>query len=159
MIPLTALSNHFPVLKTMGISGIGFFPAFIVLTLYTLLPITANAIAGFRSIPNSVLEAAQAMGMNRRQCFFKVELPMATPSLFAGFRIALVQTVGNCILAGLVGGGGLGTILFLGLAQSAPDLVTVASLMVVCIAVICETILITVESRFQLKIRGDLMYD
>lgn len=159
MIPLTALSNQFPFLKSMGISGIGFFPAFIVLTLYTLLPITANAIAGFRDIPSSVKEAAHAMGMNQFQCFLKVELPMATPSLFTGFRIALVQTVGNCILAGLVGGGGLGTILFLGLAQSAPDLVTVASLLVVSIAVICETLLSTIESYFKLKIRGDLIYD
>ena len=159
MIPLTALALRFPALKALGISGIGFFPAFIVLTLYTLLPITANALAGFRSIPISVIEAAQAMGMKRHQLLFQVELPMALPSLFTGFRIALVQTIGNAILAGLVGGGGLGTVLFLGLAQSAPDLVLVASLMVVSIAVLCEVVLSSIETGLRHKLRGELLHD
>lgn len=159
MIPLTALSKQFPVLKAIGISGIGFFPAFIVLTLYTLLPNINNALAGFRSIPQHVTEAAQAMGMSRRQRLFKVELAMALPSLFTGFRIALVQSVGNCVLAGLVGGGGLGSILFLGLAQSAPDLVVVASLIVVSIAVLFEVFLTTLEMYFKKRMRGDLIYD
>jgi osmoprotectant transport system permease protein len=159
MIPLTALAATFPLLKEWGISGIGFFPAFIVLTLYTLLPITTNAIAGFRSIPTSILEAAQAMGMSRFQRLVQVELPMALPSLLMGFRIALVQTVGNCILAGLVGGGGLGTLLFLGLAQSAPDLVLVASLLVVCVGFVCEVVLSEVEIRLKYKLRGELSHD
>lgn len=159
MIPLVYLSTQYPLLRQLGISGIGFFPAYIVLTLYTLLPIINNTLAGFNSIPEHVIEAATGMGMSHRQVLWRIQLPMAFPSIFIGFRIALVQTVGNCTLAGLVGGGGIGTILFLGLAQSAPDLVLVASLLIVLIAVIFEVILSSIEMTVNQKLRGDLYYE
>lgn len=159
MIPLAAIATSFPLLKSMGVSGIGFFPAYIVLTLYTLLPITSNTLSGFKMIPQSIIEASQAMGMNHAQMLVRVELPIALPAIFMGFRIALVQTVGNCILAGLVGGGGLGTILFLGLAQSAPDLVIVSSLLVVTIAVFFEVVLTNIEKYIKKTVRGELNYD
>jgi osmoprotectant transport system permease protein len=159
MIPLALLAIRFPLLKSMGISGIGFFPAYVVLTLYTLLPMTSNTIAGFRSIPPSISEAARAMGMNPKQLLWRIELPMAFPAIYVGFRTALVQTVGNCILAGLVGGGGLGAILFLGLAQSAPDLVIVASLLVVMIAVVLGVFLTSLEGVIRKRLRGELIND
>lgn len=156
MIPLTYLSTKYPLLRDMGISGIGFFPAYIVLTLYTLLPIINNTLAGFKSIPKDMIEAAKGMGMTHRQLLWRVELPMVFPSVFIGFRIALVQTVANCTLAALVGGGGIGTILFLGLAQSASDLVIVAALTIVSIAIVFEAILSRVEKRVVSKVRGEL---
>lgn len=154
MVPLTALSLRFPILREWGVSGVGFWPAFIVLTLYTLLPLTANTLAGFRSQADAIREAALGMGMTGRQRFFRVELPLSAPFIFAGFRTALVQTVGNCILAGLVGGGGLGTLIFLGLAQSAPDLVVAASLMVVLMAVFLDRVLQGVEGILRHRVGG-----
>ncbi len=159
MIPLAILAARNPFLKDMGISGIGFFPAYIVLTLYTLLPITSSTIAGFQTIAPSIIEAASGMGMTRRQMLVRIELPMAFPAIYAGFRTALVQTVGNCILAGLVGGGGLGAMLFLGLAQSAPDLVIVTSLLVVSIAVVLDAGLKSMEEMLRKRWRGELTYD
>lgn len=159
MIPLVYLSTKYPTLRQLGISGIGFFPAYIVLTLYTLLPMVNNTLTGFKSIPKQVITTAFAMGMTHRQVLWRIQLPMVFPSIVIGFRIALVQTVGNCTLAGLVGGGGIGTILFLGLAQSAPDLVIVASLMIVLIAVMFEVMLSRVEKTVNLKLRGDLYHD
>jgi osmoprotectant transport system permease protein len=136
MIPLTYLTLKFTFLKTLGISGIGFFPAFIVLTSYTLLPIVNQSIAGFETINTSVIQSAQSMGMSPKQVLYRIELPLALPSILSGFKVALIQTTANAILAGLVGGGGLGTLLFLGLAQSAPDLVTLSASYIVVIALI-----------------------
>lgn len=141
MIPLTFLAKQFPFLKSIGISGIGFFPAFLVLTSYTWLPIINQSLSGFDSIPRSVINSAEAMGMKASQVFWKVELPMALPSILSGFKVALIQTTANAVLAGLVGGGGLGALLFLGLAQSAVDLVSLSALSVVMIALLLNGIL------------------
>ncbi len=159
MIPLGILAQQYPGLKALGISGIGFFPAYLVLTLYTLLPITSNAIAGFRSINQNVIQAAEGMGMSRRQILKHVEGPLAIPAIAVGFRTALIQTVGNGILAGLVGGGGLGTILFLGLAQSAPDLVLASALLVVMVAVLLDILMIGIENSLRKKYRGEFNRD
>ncbi len=145
MIPLTFLSNQFPVLKELGISGIGFFPAYIVLTMYSLLPITNTVLAGLKSIDQDILAAALGMGMTEQQKLLHVELPLSLPAIYTGYRTALVQGVGNTILAGLVGGGGIGSLLFLGLAQSAPDLVVISALLVVLTAFILNTVLSAFE--------------
>lgn len=155
MIPLTLLATQFPILEKLGLGGIGFFPAYLVLTLYTLLPITSSALSGFEGISKDVLLAAKAMGLNSKEICFKVELPLATPSIISGFRVALVQGTGNAILAGLVGGGGLGTLLFLGLAQSASDLVIASALMVVLISLVLNKFLYLIQSIIMMK-RGHL---
>jgi len=159
MIPLAFLASTYPFLKNLGISGIGFFPAFVVLTLYALLPLVTSCLAGFRTIPKYIIEAAESMGMTNRQKFFLVELPMALPAILTGLKIAVVQTIGNCILAGLVGGGGIGSILFLGLAQSAPDLVVLASLLVVTIAVFFDVVLSSIVRVVRIRFRGDIAHD
>ncbi len=150
MIPLTGLANTFPILKDLGITGIGFVPAYIVLSMYTLLPLTSNILAGYHSISRDVVMAARGMGMTDKQIGRQVELPLVMPYLYAGFTTALIQAVGNTVIAGLVGGGGMGSILFLGLAQSAPDLVILSALMVVSVAMILKWILGTLEPLIDL---------
>ncbi len=108
MIPLSLLSKQFPVLKSLGISGIGFAPAFIVLTLYALMPIVANAYAAFKQLDPAVLESAKGMGLTSRQILRQVSLPLASPIILSGIRTAFTQNIGNAILAGLVGVEALG---------------------------------------------------
>ncbi|MBN2794271.1 MAG: ABC transporter permease subunit [Clostridia bacterium] len=141
MIPLTLLAKKYAFLKVLGISGIGYFPALIVLTSYTLLPIINQSITGFETISRDVIISAEAMGMKPMEVFWRIEFPLALPGILSGFKIALVQSTANCILAGLVGGGGLGALLFLGLAQSASDLVALSALTVVMMAMILNGIL------------------
>lgn len=145
MIPLTQLAKTFPFLRTFGISGVGFVPAYIVLTMYSILPMTTNILAGYKSIDTSVLEAAKGIGMTQKQVHSKIQLPLLLPYILSGFGTSLIQTTGNTILAGLVGGGGMGAILFLGLAQSAPDLVLLGALLVVSVAMILKTIIGSLE--------------
>jgi len=157
MIPLTYLSNHFEWIRNLGIRGIGFAPAFIVLVLYSLLPITSNILTSLKSTQPAIMESARGMGMTERQILWKVQFPLAIKPIFAGFRLATLQAIGNCILAGLIGGGGLGSLIFLGLAQSAPDMVLGASLMVVGVAAFADLLLRGGEHLISLKYRG--IYD
>jgi osmoprotectant transport system permease protein len=143
VVPLALLARRFPFLAALGIRGVGWAPAAIVLFLYALLPVAGNTLAGFRTVPPSVVEAARGMGLRSWERFLRVELPLASPVIVAGVRTALTQNIGNAILAGLIGGGGLGSIIFLGLAQAAPDLILLGALPVAGLALACEVLLET----------------
>ena len=154
MIPLTLLSQAYPVLADWGIRGIGFAPAFIVLFCYCLLPITANTYAGFDQVEQEVTESAVAMGMKSNQVFWKVLFPLAFPVILSGVRTAVTQNLGNTILAGLIGGGGMGALIFLGLSQSASDLVILGTLPVVLFALIADEFLRRIEITAHYKMGG-----
>ncbi|MBV9569463.1 MAG: ABC transporter permease [Hyphomicrobiales bacterium] len=120
--PLAALSDAFPQLRRVGISGIGVAPAIIALVLYSLLPMARGAFAGLASVPGSVVETARGMGMTGGQILLQVEAPIALPVLLSGLRIVTVQAIGLAVVAALIGAGGLGSFVFLGLGQRALDL-------------------------------------
>jgi osmoprotectant transport system permease protein len=94
---------------------IGFLPAFIALTLYSVLPILANTITGIRGVDPALTEAARGLGMTERQVLLKVQLPLAMPVLIAGIRTATVLVVGTATLVTPVGGVSLGNYIFSGL--------------------------------------------
>jgi osmoprotectant transport system permease protein len=98
MIPLSLLSKQWPFLKDLGISGIGFAPAMIVLTLYALMPIVANAYAAFQQLDPAVIESAKGMGLTSRQILRQVALPLSSPVILSGIRTAFTQNIGNAIL-------------------------------------------------------------
>ncbi len=103
---------------------IGFWPAFLALTLYSILPILANTILGLRGIDPNLTEAAQALGMNNRQMLVRVELPLAAPVIIGGVRTSTVLAVGTATLVTPVGGTSLGNYIFGGL-ESLNHLATV----------------------------------
>lgn len=152
MIPLTYLSRNVSLVADLGIRGVGFAPAFIVLTLYCLLPITANAFSGFDQVEAAVVDSAVAIGMTKRQIFRQVLLPLALPVIFSGIRTAVTQNVGNTILAGLIGGGGMGALIFLGLSQSATDLVILGTIPVVLMALILDVVFKLFEDRMTQRV-------
>jgi osmoprotectant transport system permease protein len=139
--PLTALSEALPALRAAGLRGIGFAPALIALVLYALLPVARNVEAGLGSVPPAAREAAIGMGMTGRQVLFRIALPLATPVLFAGLRIVTVQTIGLTVVAALIGAGGLGSFVFLGLGQTANDLVLLGALATIFLALGADTLL------------------
>jgi osmoprotectant transport system permease protein len=134
MAPLAALAAALPLAAALGIRGIGAAPAALALFLYSLLPITANTVAGLRGVPREAVEAAQGMGMTPRQVLFSVELALAMPVILTGIRIVLVQNIGMVTIAALIGGGGLGTFVFQGIGQTAIDLVLLGAIPVVALA-------------------------
>ena len=101
---------------SMSVFGIGDTPVIFGLFVLTLLPIVSNTLAGIRAVPGHLIEAATGMGMNRSQILWRVELPNALFVIFAGIRTALAVNVGTVPLAFLIGGGGLGELIFSGIA-------------------------------------------
>jgi osmoprotectant transport system permease protein len=81
-----------------------------------------------------VRDAARGVGMTGPQRLARVELPLALPGILAGIRIVLVQNIGLAVIAGLVGGGGLGVYVFQGISQNAADLVLLGALPTVAMA-------------------------
>jgi osmoprotectant transport system permease protein len=94
----------------VGVPGLGLSRATaeVALVAYTLLILFRNILTGLRNVPAEVLDAAQGMGMSRRQALLRIELPLALPAIIAGLRIATVSTVALATIAALVDNEGLG---------------------------------------------------
>lgn len=114
-VPSLALFGFLLPLPLIG--GIGKRTAVVALTLYALLPIVRNTLLGLLGVDAGVRESAEAMGMTARQILWQVDLPLATPSIVAGLRLATVTTVGTATIAAAIGGGGLGVFIFRGIAM------------------------------------------
>ena len=132
--PLTALAAHVPLLKSLGVSGLGVTPALIALVLYAAFPLVRMSDAAFSAVPSDVAEAARGLGFGRRQRFFAVGLPLALPVLLSGLRVVTLQAIGLATVAALIGGGGLGTFIFQGIGEYALDLVLVGAIPVILLA-------------------------
>lgn len=109
-----------PTLAVLALSmtflGIGSTPAIFALFIASLLPIVGNTMAGIRAAPPYLLESARGMGLSPKQILWQVELPNALFVIYAGIRTALAINVGTVPLAFLIGGGGLGELIFTGIA-------------------------------------------
>ncbi len=98
-----------------GFSALGFLPSVLALTLYSMLPVLRNTIAGLEGIAPAIKEAAQGVGMTRRQALLMVELPLALPVIMAGIRTAAIWVIGAATLSTPIGQTSLGNYIFTGL--------------------------------------------
>jgi osmoprotectant transport system permease protein len=98
-----------------GFSALGFLPSVLALTLYSMLPVLRNTIAGLKGIDPAVSEAALGVGMTRRQSLLMVELPLALPVIMAGIRTAAIWVIGAATLSTPIGQTSLGNYIFTGL--------------------------------------------
>jgi osmoprotectant transport system permease protein len=99
----------------MSLLGIGPLPAIVGLWIATLLPIIRNTFEGIRAVPAHLVDAARGMGMGPSAVLTRVELPNALFVIFAGVRTAMAVNVGTAPIAFLIGGGGLGELIFTGI--------------------------------------------
>jgi len=102
------------------------------------LPILRNTYAGIRGIDPTLIDVAQAMGLTDAQRFFKVELPLAAPFILAGLRTATVTCVGIATIAAAVGAGGLGELIFRGVASVDNELVLAGAIPAALLALACD---------------------
>ena len=113
------VGNTLPPLAVLALAmvviGIGDTPAIIALFLASLLPIVRNTYAGLCSVPPSLLEAANGIGMTRMQQLRQVEIPNAWPVILSGIRIATAINVGTAPLAFLIGASSYGELIFPGI--------------------------------------------
>ena len=123
--------------------------AIVALTGYALLPILRNTYAGIRGIDPAVVEVARALGLTGAQRLFKVELPLAASFIFAGLRTATVTCVGIATIAAAVGAGGLGELIFRGVASVDNRLVLAGAVPAALLALIADGVLGLLERWFK----------
>lgn len=121
--------------------GTGKPPAIIALTIYGLLPILRNTYLGITNVNSSTVEAGIGMGMTSRQVLWKIELPLALNVIMGGIRTAAVMVVGVATIAGLIGAGGLGDLIFRGLQTYNSGLIIAGALPSALIAILFDMIL------------------
>jgi osmoprotectant transport system permease protein len=119
--------------------------AIVALTAYALLPILRNTYAGIRGIDPAVLEVARALGMTGSQRLFKVELPLAASFILAGLRTATVTCVGIATIAAAVGAGGLGELIFRGVASVDNRLILAGAIPAALLALAADGVLALLE--------------
>ncbi len=129
--------------------GIGFFPAVTALTIYALLPIVRNTLAGLNSVEAEIIESARGMGMTPFQVLYKVELPLALPFIIAGIQTASVITVGTAVISNLIGAGGLGELIFTGLVRFDTKKILLGSGLSALIAVGIDNLFQLLEFKLQ----------
>ncbi len=129
----------------LPVTGIGRTTAIVVLAAYTLQIIYRNTMLGLANVPTSVRDAARGMGLTDRQILWKVELPLATPEIIAGLRIAVVSTVAIATLAVFIGAGGLGTQMYGGGNLTFPTSIIIAAAIAILMALLFDVVLLTVQ--------------
>jgi osmoprotectant transport system permease protein len=130
------------------ITGLTLTTAIIPLTTYTLLILYVNTVAGLRSVPAEVNEAADAMGYTRTARLFRVQLPLAVPLIMAGVRVAAVTTIGLVTVSAIIGGqlfGGLGQFITEGLQTNFDTKIYLGAIGSVILAFLVDGALVGVQ--------------
>jgi osmoprotectant transport system permease protein len=145
-IPSLAL---FGLLIPIPFFGIGVRTALVALTLYSLLPILRNTVTGIEAVDPALREAAVGMGMTDGQLLRRVELPLAASVILAGIRLATVIGVGLATIAAPIGAGGLGTLVFSGLASLDNQRILAGAVPAAVLALAADAFFGVVERRFR----------
>lgn len=117
---------------------IGVLPALVALTLYSILPIVQNTVAGLSGVSDSLCAASRALGMTERQTLRHVQLPLALPTLIAGVRIATTIAIGTATIAAFIGAGGYGERIVTGLAINDSQLLLAGAIPAAGLALVSE---------------------
>lgn len=142
----TIVSNSFQTLRLipsiaillllLPILGTGYKPTMIALVILGIPPILLNTITAFSTIQPVLLENAKAFGLTERQTLMKVKVPLATPIILAGIKIAVIEIIASATLAAKIGAGGLGELIFSGLGLNDFNLLFVGGISVAILSIV-----------------------
>ena len=118
------------------------------LVIYTQIILVRNTITGLQGVPAVMLDAARGMGMNGWQRWWRVQFPLALPVILAGVRIATVVAIGIATIGAKFSAGGLGVLLFEGIAQNRYDKIVGGSLVIALLALVLNRLLLAMEAYF-----------
>lgn len=159
--PVIALTNVIQVIPSLALFGL-LLPvpwlgenaarlAILALTGYALLPIVRNTYTAIRGVDPALLDVARAMGMTDTQRLWKVELPLGASVILAGLRTATVTCVGVATIAAAIGAGGLGELIFRGVASVDNGLVLAGAIPAALLALLADTGLGLLERRLTVR--------
>ncbi|HEY5807398.1 MAG TPA: ABC transporter permease/substrate-binding protein, partial [Povalibacter sp.] len=140
-----------------GFRALGFLPSLLALTLYSMLPIIRNGVAGIVNLPAPVIEAARGVGMTDWQRLLRIELPLAAPMLMAGVRTAAVWVIGAATLSTPVGQTSLGNYIFSGLQIENWVSVLFGCVAAALLAMMVDQLLALIESGTARRSRGRIL--
>lgn len=129
--------------------GLGYAPVFIALVAYAQFMLARNVIAGIRGVDPAQVDAARGLGMSATQALLRVEFPQALPVILGGVRVAAIATIAIATLAGYVGGGGLGVLIFTGLTLHNTGMILAGSVAIAILAIAVDGTFRLLESRTQ----------
>jgi len=121
--------------------GLGVKPTVLALVLYSQLALIRNTAVGINEVEAALLQAAQGMGMTNAQRFWRVEVPLAIPVIFAGVRTATVMAIGLASIAAYIGAGGLGVLIFQGISTGNTDQILTGAVAVSILALLADAAL------------------
>ena len=149
IISLTGAAQAVPSIAVIALVfiyvGIGKFPAIISLIVYSLVPILFNATSGILSVPQGVIEAGKGMGFTQNQILWKLKIPIAIPVILGGIRSAATIIIGTAVVAAVIGGGGLGDLIFIGLKLNRPEALFAGAFSSAFMAIIVDRIINHIE--------------
>lgn len=131
--------------------GIGVTPAVIALVIYSIVPILFNATSGLISVDPKTIEAGKGMGLTKGQILWKIKFPLALPVIVAGIRSAATINIGTATIASVIGGGGLGDLIFIGLRLNRSEILFLGSLITALLAIIIDLMFSLVEKAITPK--------
>ena len=149
VMQLLNIGTTVPTLAKLAIAmlffGIGTGSAVIGLTIATLMPIVRNTCVGLQHVSPALLDAARGLGMRHGQILWRVELPNALNVIVSGIRTALTYATGTAALAFLIGGGGLGELIFTGIDTNEPAMMLAGAFTTCALAVLVDLLLYQVQ--------------
>ena len=129
--------------------GLGPANAIIAMVAFSLVVLIRNIATGIRQVPPDIVDAARGMGMGDLQVLARVELPLALPLIVAGLRVAAVTVISVSVVAAYVNAGGLGTLIFNGIATDHPPKIWSGALTACALAIAVDTTLALIERRLR----------
>ena len=139
---LPSLALFIALIPALGLSDTN---VIVALTLFSLCIMVPSVIAGLRSVPEPVRQAATAMGYSELRQLVQVELPLATPVILAGLRVAVVSSISLASVGQLIGVSSLGYLFIDGLQRSFPTEIYVGLALIIVLALACDLVLVGVR--------------
>lgn len=134
--------------------GLGPLPVVLILAAYAQFILVRSIATALRSVPAAQVDAARGLGMSAAQAFWRVELPLATPVLLGGVRLAAVALIAIATLGGYVGAGGLGNDIFLGLQRKYVEQTLAGSIPAALLAILVDALFRAFERLATRRITG-----
>ncbi|QSX09446.1 ABC transporter permease [Alkalibacter rhizosphaerae] len=148
-IMLGGLGVTFPTVAIMALlvpaMGYGYEPVILALIIYGIFPILTATLDGFREVDQEIVLASKAMGMNKFQVFWKVEIPLAASLILAGLRTSTIISIAAATIGATVGAGGLGLPIVTGIRTNNPVLILKGALPVMLIAMLVDRLFYRLE--------------
>jgi osmoprotectant transport system permease protein len=131
--------------------GIGATPAIIALVIYSIVPILFNATSGLSSVDPKTIEAGKGMGLTKSQILWKIKIPLALPVIIAGIRNTATINIGTATIAAVIGGGGLGDLIYIGLKLNRGEVIFIGSFLTALMAICIDTLFALLEKAITPK--------